>query len=868
MYLSQQLSRPDALAFGPFHLSISTRRLERLGVPVKIGSRALDILICLAQQPGLPISNQVLIDRVWRGLVVEESSLRVNIVSLRRALGNDSGGSPYIANIPGRGYCLTAQLSPVSAFAPMDGDTGQAKRAIYPLPCPLDGMLGREELVQQLATLLPFQRFITLVGPGGIGKTVTAIAVAHALHAEYREAVCFIDLAAITDPQLLAGTLLATLKLNTTGDAPHVLAHWLQNEKFLLVLDNCEHIIDAVALLAEQLHRAAPSLSILATSREALRARGEFTHRLLPLTYPPGSDALTAEQALAYPAVQLFVERARTSGVALELTANVTSVVTHICHQLDGNPLHIELLASKVASFGLDGTASLLDRGMHLSCQGIRNATPRHQTLEAVLDWSYHLLPEYERTVLRRLSVFVGSFSLEAALSVAADSTQDDATAIAALDSLVAKSLIGVETTAHRAAYRMLESTRAYATAKLNASGEAGLIAQRNALQMVRYLQQHAGQHATLSQLHPPSSQLDCLGNLRACYQWCFSGVGDAVLGARLCAAAMQFLIQLSLLGECLMWSESAISVISDREDYAREEMVLQEARAISAMFTGASPEIVPLAIERGLVLAQRLGDRQHAMRLLTGLHLYYTHTNDLASARETAARSAKVAGKLNDAASLAVAEWMFGSGQHLTGNQEAALRHYEKGMALIDGARHVATFCFGYDHKIRAMASLTRGLWLKGERLRAMDMARQTTMAARQLNHPASYCLALICVGQVFIWNEDWHTAEALIAELVARANQHGLAPFHTVAQGLKGQMQVRRNQPRVGVALLSACLYTLPSERHQMLKVLFMASLAEGLIALGELGDARVVIEQAAAIAAGTVHAAEISRIRHLLS
>jgi predicted ATPase/DNA-binding winged helix-turn-helix (wHTH) protein len=857
MRSSQQVPAPNVVAFGPFHLSISERRLERHGVPVKIGSRALDILMCLAEQPGLPVSNQTLINRVWQGLVVEGSSLRVNIVSLRRALADDSDDSPYIANIPGRGYCLAAPLSHVIA-----------RRSVYPLPHPLRFMVGRTELVQQLAKLLPLQRFITIVGAGGMGKTATAIVIAHSLRAEFDEAVCFVDLAEVTDPELLTSTLLATLDLTSAGDTSHVLADWLRDKKFLLILDNCEHIIDAVAILAEQLHQLAPELYILATSREALHVRGEYVHRLRPLECPPDNMALTAEQTLTYPAVKLFIERARAHGAPIELTDQDAPLVTRICRLLDGVALPIELLASRVASFGLHGTAELLYKGMLLSCQAGRNATPRHQTLAAMLDWSYHLLPECEQTVLRRLSVFVGSFSLQGALFVSTDSAQDRPATVAALDRLVAKSLVCARIAEGRATYRLLESTRAYAAEKLSLSGEARLISQRNAQQMVRYLEQHAAENATFSEFGSLPQRQDYLCNLRACYYWCFSDGGDALQGASLCAAAVQPLIHLSLLEECLSWSERAISVISGNDGYQREEMVLQEARAIASMSIGAVPNNVLVAIERGLELAQCLGDRHHEMRLLTGLNIYYTHVNNLPAARETATRSAHVASQLNDAASLALAEWMLGSSQHLMGNQDAALRHYDRGMALIDAAGSIGTFCFGCDHKIRAMAALTRTLWLKDEHSRAMEMARQTVMEARQLDHPVSNCLALICVGQVYIWNEDWNTAEALIAELIAYANQNALAPYQAVAQGLKGQLQVRRKQARVGVALLSACLYTLPSTHHQLLKGFFMAALAEGLIALGELRDARIVIDQAAVIGADTMHAAEIARIQHMLS
>ncbi|MBV8125461.1 MAG: helix-turn-helix transcriptional regulator, partial [Paucibacter sp.] len=467
----------DAVSFGPFHLIPSARRLEKDGIPVKIGSRAFDILIQLVEQAGTPVGHKTLIERVWRGVVVEESSLRVNITGLRRALGDSSGGSQYVANVPGQGYCFVAPITHSSGA--QAGSASVAAPAAYPLPAPLPRMVGRGELVPMLASQLLSQRFVTIVGPGGMGKTTTAIAIAHSLRADFADAVCFFDLGALSSPELLPNTMAATLGLPASANPQHSLAAWLQDKKFLLVFDNCEHLIDAVAMLAEQLHHAAPRLCILATSREALRVEGEYAHRLLPLECPPESVSLSAQEALAFPAVQLFVERARAGGHGFELHDAEVPLVAQICRQLDGIALAIELSAGRVAAFGVRGTAELLGSGSGLSWEGRRTAVPRHQTLNAMLDWSYKLLPECERKVLRRLSAFVGQFSLEGAIHVASDGPQDQSQVIAALGSLVGKSLATVENVASGCCYRLLDSTRMYVAEKLAASGEAQLAARR-----------------------------------------------------------------------------------------------------------------------------------------------------------------------------------------------------------------------------------------------------------------------------------------------------------------------------------------------------------------------------------------------------
>jgi predicted ATPase/DNA-binding winged helix-turn-helix (wHTH) protein len=860
-----QLPPPAMVEFGPFRLFSSARRLEKDGRPVKIGSRALDILICLAEQPGQPVSNPALIKRVWRGLVVEQSSLRVNIAGLRRTLDDSSHDSQYIANIPGQGYCLVAPVICDRFSSGTVSAASEPARFAYPMPRQLRRMVGREELVPVLSNQLQCQRFVTIVGPGGIGKTTTAIAIAHTLRADFNEAICFIDLGLLTDPDLLANTILAMLGLPVAGNSQGALVDWLQDRKFLLILDNCEHLIGDVAALAEQLYLEAPQLCILATSREALRAGGEHVYRLPPLEVPPDSANLNAAQALTFSAVQLFVERATNGGAAFELSDADVPLVGRICRQLDGIALAIELNAGRVAAFGLQGTADLLSNGALLSCQGRRTALPRHQTLTAMLDSSYGLLPEFERKVLRRLSVIVGSFSLDSALRMTMDSPQGQSRMLDALDNLVAKSLIGVEMSPHGLRYHLLECTRAYCKEKLIASGEAPLIFRRNAEEMIAALESSATKDSLCPAFQPSLQRLACLGNLRACIEWCFSDAGDTLLGARLCAAGVPTLLRLSLIEECQRWSVPALARIAGRPKYQREEMVLQEARALALMFLGGDRHDMLAAIERGLELAQRLGDRCYQLRLLAALNSFRISNGNFVGALEVAVQSANSARTMNDPTALALAEWRLGVSYNLVGNHDAALRHCEAGMTLIDIAGKVSTISFGYDYKIRAMAAMTCALWHKGERTKAAEMAWQTIAEAQQLQHPISSCIALFCAASVFCWNGNWEIADNFIEQLSTHANKYMLTPYVAAAHALQGKILLLRGQSCAGISLLRACLDTLYSGQHRVLSIPFLTALAEELITQGELREARVVIEKAAAVG---INSPEIVRIQGMLS
>ena len=350
------------------------------------------------------------------------------------------------------------------------------------LPALLTRMVGRDETIKALCSLVKARPLVNIVGPGGIGKTTVAVAVGHALIGQLSDQVCFVDLGALNDPALVASTVSSALgcPIHMQDPVPGLLA-FLADKQMLLLLDNCEHLIEAVAELTERLLREAPFLHVLATSREALRIEGENVHLLMPLETPRLEDELSAEDALASPAVQLFMDRAAASGHRFELTDADAPIVARMCHRLDGIALAIEVVASRAGVYGLRGTADLLDNRFKLIWQGRRSALPRHKTLQAMLDWSYDLLSDYEQTVLRRLSVFVGHFMLDSALVVGSDGGADESWVAAAVASLVDKSLVWISDRDGSAYYRLPDTARIYAAAKLADSGEMDVVLKRHA---------------------------------------------------------------------------------------------------------------------------------------------------------------------------------------------------------------------------------------------------------------------------------------------------------------------------------------------------------------------------------------------------
>ena len=455
----------ETISFGPFRLHVLERRLECAGVPVHLNGRALDILVFLVERAGRVVSKTELIAAAWPDVTVEEGALRVHMSTVRKALGDGATGVRYVTTIPGRGYCFVMPISLHSEPTPV-GSAGS-------IPLPLNRMVGRDEATREVAAELSANRFVSVVGPGGIGKTTVAVAAGHMLLAE-SEAVCFLDLGLLNDAVLVPGAVASALGLHVQSSDPTPgIIKFLRNKRMIVIFDSCEHVIDAAAALAERIFQEAPRVCILATSRETLRVEGEHVHRLKPLDSPPDAPGLTAAQVLTFPAAQLFVERAVASDQTFQLEDRDAAAVAEICRRLDGIPLAIELAASRVHAHGVQEIAVLLNHRFRLLWEGRRTAIPRHQTLSAALDWSYNLLCDSEAMILGRLSVFAGAFTIEAAVAVAGADNIDREQVAAALESLVSKSLVTADVSRTPTRYRLLDTTRMYVLTKLTEIGDA-----------------------------------------------------------------------------------------------------------------------------------------------------------------------------------------------------------------------------------------------------------------------------------------------------------------------------------------------------------------------------------------------------------
>jgi predicted ATPase/DNA-binding winged helix-turn-helix (wHTH) protein len=862
----ETLGTHGVVAFGPFRLFLGERQLKRADEPLQLGSRALDTLIALVERAGEVVTQKELLARVWPDMTVEEANLRVHIASLRKALGDGREGARYIVTVAGRGYSF---VPPVTLSTPQPSQSRDAAVSdpAQRLPPKLARMIGRDDTIRALSAQLMMYRFVSIVGPGGIGKTTVAISAAHMLSLGFDGAVFFVDLAALTDARLVPTAVARALGLMVqTPDPLRSLLAFIGDRKILLVLDNSEHVIDSVATLAERVVGETPHAHVLTTSREALRVEGEHVHLLYALDCPPEVSGLTAGEALAYPAVQLFMERAAASGHDAVLSDIDAPVVATICRRLDGIALAIELAASRAGFLRIRGIAELLDNRFSLVWHGRRTALPRHQTLNAMLDWSFNLLSEDEKAVLGRLSVFLGDFTLEAARFVVADAELDETTAIKAIASLLAKSLISTTALHGSTYYRLLEMTRIFAQAKLVDRGERNHVVRRHAKFFSEFLQ-----HGQLAQLrfgeHDLSEYAAHIGNVRTALQWAFSQDGDVSVGVELAARASALFIRLSLLAECGHWCERALASLDDGTRGTRQEMMLQEALALSLMYTTGNSGQVRAAIETALALEEAFGDRRHYLELSFSLYMLFMRLGEYPSALAVAQQSATSAEAAEDPAGLILADFMLGTCHHFIGDQAAAQFFSEQNMArAAEPGASIPNF-FGFDHRIYTPIALARTLWLRGFADQARSIAKTAIEDTASGVLPLSTGIALVYGSPVFLWSGDLDATDDYIERLIDFAGRHSLEQDRAIGLGLKGVVAIVRDDLETGIELLRGVLETQAALKLSNGPTDFMGVLASGLRKRGQLEEALLTINQAIGRATDhgpTYDLAELLRIK----
>ena len=816
-------------AFGPFTLSPSRRLLERDGVPVRLGGRALDLLIALVASAGETVSKRELMARVWPDTVVDEGTLRFHMVAVRKALGDGVDGRRYIVNTASKGYTFVAAVERGTA------DAGARPVVAVParsLPAPGPAIVGRDAEVGALVAAIVERRLVSVVGSGGIGKTTVAIASAHAAAGRFDGDVHFVDLSAISTTELVCSSVAAVVGLqNRLDELPALVGH-LAERKALIVLDCCEHVIAGAAQVAEALVQGCPRVHVLATGREPLRANGEFVHRLAPLAFPEEGAGMTAAAALAYPAVRLFVDRAAASGAGFVLTDGDAPLASQLCRELDGIALAIELAAGRIEALGLKAITSHFDANAKLMWHGRRTAVPRQLTLGATLAWSYDLLDADEQRLLRHLAIFAGTFSLEAAIAACCFDV-DQAAAIELLASLVSKSLVDVDAGGSTLRYSLLDTTKAYALAKLADSGEAETVASRFAAFF------HELMHGcAVRPIDKEAAELLApeLPNIRSALAWTFQQgerVADAV---RFAASFCPLLLQRSLLSECARWARDALARLPAELVGTRYEALLQVHSALSETlnFAACKPEVATQAYKRGIEVTEGLGDHRAAIHLLNGQAVFLHRGGHFAAALAAARQADQLADRLDDPEYRTIVDSMLGGSLHLVGQVGEAAGYLERSVACRVAGRVDTAAKLGFAHHIRSLTILARNLWLAGHHARALALAQAAISGARDTRHAVTQCLALLWAGSVFHWQGDIERRLETLAALEELARRHSFTPYLGSADVTRGQILIEQGHAVEGVERIRGALETLHANHYEMLTTTAMTAMAAGLSAL----------------------------------
>jgi predicted ATPase/DNA-binding winged helix-turn-helix (wHTH) protein len=849
---------PHALRFSRFVIALNRRELLEDGVPVELGGRAFDLLLALIDGGGRVLSNEALMNRVWPGRVVEDNSLHAHISALRKAFGDERA---LIRTVSGRGYQFTAEVQAVDTTQPV---AAARIRAPSNLPERVAELIGREAVVDDVTSLVIRHRLVTLVGSGGIGKTRLGLEVARTVLPRYADGVWLAELGPLTDPLLVPATVAAALGVLPMGGviSSERVAAAVRGRSMLLVLDNCEHVIGAVAQLTEELLRASTQLTILATSREPLLADAEYVYRVPPLDVPeddPGNDSgnptgknrPSDDAALGTGAMRLFVARVRANEPGFVPDPAFTRTAAAVCRSLDGIPLAIELAAVRCGALGIDELACRLSDRFKLLSGGRRTALPRHQTLLATFEWSFDLLQVAEQVVFRRLAVFVGNFGLSAATAVVSGEGVDGAEVADHIGQLVAKSLVIADVGRGAVTYRLLETTRAYALQRLIDADELARHAHAHAAHYLSALTQAEPEFES----RPPAEWRTVLGrdidNVRAALDWAFSDAGNAELAEGLTVAAVPLWMHLSLVNECSQRVQRALSVTASTAARSpARTMRLYAALGSSLVYTNMGPE-GRAAWTRTLEVAQELGDADYQLRALWGLWVDRLNAGEFRSALQWAEQFLQASAAATDPNAGWLGHRLLGVSLHFLGQQTQAAAHLDRMLGRYTAPpnrSHIIRYQF--DPRVTARCFQARIRWLQGFPDEAAHIIDTTVAEARSLGHALSLVNTLgqgAC--QLALLTGDLEGARDYTAMLDEQASKHGIALWQAWSRCFAGAVMLRRGDIEGGMQRLRSEFTEHPGIRQLPRYMVLLGELAMGLAACGDHAEAHGAIDEALA-------------------
>ena len=814
-----------------------------------LAPKAFAVLRYLVEHPGRLVTQDELLEALWPKTYVQPEVLKSHITAIRAVLGDDARKPTFIETLSRRGYRF---IAPVTEGAP----AGLSR--MTNLPEAVSELIGREAELRAVTALATEHRLVSLVGAGGIGKTRLALEVARHLLPRFPDGVFVAELGPLASPELVPATVASALGL------PHVagtvsrdgVASAVGTKKLLLVIDNCEHVIDAAAAMAEALLGGSQGVSLLATSREPLRVSGEYVYRVPSLDVPV-EDPPDMEEVFRCGAVRLFVARARAAEPGYVAERHIAAATVAICRRLDGIPLAIELAATRIAGFGVAGVAARLDDRFRLLTGGSRTLH-RHQTMRATLDWSYELLSASEQMVLRRLGVFVGAFTLDAASAVAASVDLPVSEVADSVGNLVGKSLVSADVGGAVVHYRLLETTRAYAREKLIESAELDPVARRHAEYYRDLFERADAELETRPTAEWLAAYRPHIDDVRAALDWAFSPSGDVGVAAALTAAAVPLWTHLSLLSECGTRVERAIASLGSQvPSDPRRDMRLYLALGHAILHTRASGALdMNAAFARALELAEVVDATRYRLGAIFGLYAHRLTTGEYRLALSLGEKFRTVAAQTADRSDGAFGSRLIGLALHVLGDQSGARRHLEPLVhSRVASARSSHIILYQFDQRVLLDCYYARVLWLQGFGDQAKRITEDLVEYARAKGHALSLLYALIVAAcPIALYAGDLATADRhvrLASDLTAR---HPLEVWSAWAQCFEGALLIKRGDNRAGSQLLQSALERLPEPAlHHHISLLF-AELAAGLGGAGQIAEGLSRVDKALARAEQT--------------
>jgi len=785
------MNQQYSLAFGPFKIDFPQRTLLRDGVEIKLGSRALEILVTLVEALGELVSNQALVAKVWPSTVVDEGSLRVHMSALRKALDDGRDGTRLIVNEMGRGYRLAGAVERKDVS--ISGESLPGPRpAKSQLPILVGRVVGRDAVIEGLCASLLDRRLMTIAGSGGIGKTTAALGIAHRFEASTSTRAFFVDFAPVTAPTRAASAIALAMGVPVSSDdaMPNLIAA-IADEPMLMVLDNCEHLVDTVTTLVERLLRGTSGLRLLVTSREPLRAEGEWVHRLAPLATPDDSASFVVGDAMSFPAVALFVERATAAHDAFQLSDKNVTAVCDICRQLDGIPLAIEMAAARIASMDAQTLASRLVDRFALLTRGRRSALPRQQTLRAMLDWSYALLEPSTQSVLNRLSLFRSAFNIDAAVAVSTDADIDDLTVIDATADLVAKSLLVSDHDQGVTNYRLLETTRHYAFDKLSEHNPESRVQSRHALYVCSLFVDPGPAWEGSARRESTVLRSATIDDVRSAFDWAASPEGDPTIAVRIAALTSPLWFQLSLPYEFMRLAERGMEAVARAGlNGSNDHIQLLIAYGHAIWHTRGPIQPMADAFGQGLVYAKALHDSEIEMRCMWGMWSQKLQSGQYA-------QSLAITQAYQQMAAVSLQLSTTQTAKHTLALSLERLGEFDKSFELMDEVLSVDSAneiraghanAAQMDGRIAAWTVKMRLLWLQGRSVEALGLARIAVDESLAVGHDLSICFCLTMGAlPVAIWCGESAFALEVLDVLRSRTRRNGLRFWDTWADGFE---------------------------------------------------------------------------------